>query len=179
MGDDATVESAILLCVPEAEPVVGRWRDQGDSAAALGIPAHVTLLYPFAPDPGPGIVAELRRLFAGVAAFDLTFSRVDSFGDEVLYLAPDQAEECRRLTLALARRWPDWPPYGGQFPDITPHLTLIDHPDRELHARARRAVEAGLPIRSSATHGCLYVRQADGRWSSRASFPLAPGLRTP
>ncbi len=171
----ADVESAILLCVPEAEPLVGPWRDRGDPAAALGVPAHVTLLYPFIPEPDAGVVEELRWFFAGVDAFDLTFHRIDNFDNEVLYLAPGQAEECRQLTLALARRWPEWPPYGGQFPDITPHLTLIDHADPELHALARQSIEAGLPVRSSATQACLYVQKPDGRWSSRATFPLASG----
>ena len=43
------MESAILLCVPEAEKLVHEWRLKGDPSAARGVPAHVTLLYPFLP----------------------------------------------------------------------------------------------------------------------------------
>jgi hypothetical protein len=41
--------SAVLVPVPEAERVVSRYRARLDGAAALGVPAHVTVLYPFVP----------------------------------------------------------------------------------------------------------------------------------
>jgi hypothetical protein len=43
MGND----SAIIMPVPEVEAVVGPLRLQYDALARLGIPAHITLLYPF------------------------------------------------------------------------------------------------------------------------------------
>ena len=42
-------ESAILVPVPEAGPVVGRLRARLDRSASRGVPAHVTVLYPFVP----------------------------------------------------------------------------------------------------------------------------------
>jgi hypothetical protein len=49
-GDDHDSGStAVLLCVPEAEPVVHGWRSTGDPSASRGVPAHVTLLSPFLP----------------------------------------------------------------------------------------------------------------------------------
>jgi len=42
-------QSAVLVPVPEAEPAVSRHRARLDRAAAWGVPAHVTILYPFAP----------------------------------------------------------------------------------------------------------------------------------
>ena len=41
--------TAVLVPVPEAEPVVARHRATLDAAAGWGIPAHVTVLFPFAP----------------------------------------------------------------------------------------------------------------------------------
>jgi len=40
-------ESALVVLVPEAEAVVKPFRDQYDPSAAAGMPAHITLLYPF------------------------------------------------------------------------------------------------------------------------------------
>src|SRR5215216_5253276 len=40
--------SALIVAVPEAEPLVGGWRLRYDDAS-LGVPAHVTLLFPFMP----------------------------------------------------------------------------------------------------------------------------------
>jgi hypothetical protein len=53
--------SALIVEVPAAEPVVARHRERLDSSAPLGIPAHVTVLYPFMrPDAiGPPVLAGL------------------------------------------------------------------------------------------------------------------------
>jgi hypothetical protein len=40
-------ESALVVLVPEAEAATKPFRDQYDPAAAAGVPAHITLLYPF------------------------------------------------------------------------------------------------------------------------------------
>src|SRR5260370_22115721 len=66
-------ESAILVPVPEAEPVVGRLRDRLDRAALWGVPAHVTVLFPFAtPDAITGAVIEIAAAaVASVRAFEL------------------------------------------------------------------------------------------------------------
>ncbi len=168
------VETAILLRVPEAEPLVGRWRQRGDSSAALGVPAHVTLLYPFVPEPDEGVIEELRWMFRGVDAFELTFSAIGQF-PQVVYLAPEQGEQCQQLTAALARRWPDCPPYGGEFDEVVPHLTVVDSEDEQLRARACAEVPRGLPVRSTARQASLWVRDDGGRWSEFAAFPLAAG----
>ncbi len=167
--------SAVLLTVPEAEPLVGAWRARADPSAALGVPAHVTLLMPFVTDPDVGIVEELRWFFAGVDGFALDFVRVDRFAGGASYLAPAQSEDCRQLTLALHRRWPDHPPYGGRFPDVVPHLTVVAEGDDALHAQARAALEPALPLRARAATAALWVRGGDGRWSELAELPLAEG----
>jgi hypothetical protein len=42
-------ESAVLVPIPAAERVVSTHRSRLDGAAALGVPAHVTVLFPFVP----------------------------------------------------------------------------------------------------------------------------------
>ena len=39
-------ESALLVAVPEAEPLVGALRLVHDPSAAVGVPAHITILLP-------------------------------------------------------------------------------------------------------------------------------------
>jgi hypothetical protein len=174
-GKIEVMESAIILSVPEAEPLVGALRLEGDASAAQGVPAHVTLLYPFVPDPDVGVVEELRFFFAGVDSFPLDFRAVGEF-PEVVYLAPEQAKDVHGLTEALCRRWPGYPPYDGLFAleDVVPHLTVVDTPDGALRARARAEVEAGLPVASRAHEASLWVHGPDG-WSQLAALPLAEG----
>jgi len=41
--------SALVVLVPEAGALVGRLRQRYDPSAAVGMPAHITLNYPFLP----------------------------------------------------------------------------------------------------------------------------------
>ena len=47
VSDPAPLESALLVPVPEAEPFVQRHRFRHDSVALRGVPAHITVLFPF------------------------------------------------------------------------------------------------------------------------------------
>ena len=87
--------TALIIPVPEAEPAVGALRAGHDSSAALGVPAHVTILFPFLP---PDKVDEdaLRDLFARFAAFDFALDRVERFDDGRVWLHPDPIGALRR-----------------------------------------------------------------------------------
>jgi len=75
-------ESAVLAAVPEAEPAVAALRARLDSSAAQGVPAHVTVLYPFVhPDRlGPKVIDALAEAVASAAAFAVSFRQVGWFG---------------------------------------------------------------------------------------------------
>src|SRR5512138_3044726 len=124
-------ETGLILGVPEAERVVGRWRSAHDSSAPLGVPAHVTVLYPWI--PMVKLTDEDRAAVAAIAAaaspIELTFATVGRFPG-VLWLDPQPSAPIRDLITAVARRWPDYPPYGGEFGvDPIPHLTVSDGGD--------------------------------------------------
>lgn len=69
-------ESTILVPVPEAEPVVGQLRAGLDRAASRGIPAHVTVLYPFVPPAQitPAVLGKAAAAVASVQSFDCEFA---------------------------------------------------------------------------------------------------------
>jgi 2'-5' RNA ligase len=115
------MQHACLVPFPELAEVVEPWLEYSAGARpSHGIPPHVTLLFPCAPDPdGVGDVLE------GVEAFDVEFREVRRFPQGgVVYLAPQPEQPFVRLAELLWERFPDWPPFGGEFPTITPHLTV-------------------------------------------------------
>src|SRR5271165_1046229 len=67
-------ETALLVPVPAAEPAVSRHRARLDQAARDGVPAHITVLYPFLSPAGISepLLALLAKLFAGTSAFEYT-----------------------------------------------------------------------------------------------------------
>jgi 2'-5' RNA ligase len=167
------MESAILLTVPAAEPLVGALRAEGDASAAEGVPAHVTLLFPFVADPDAGVVEELRYFFAGVDSFPLTFTSVGEF-PEVVHLVPEETKDVLELIEALVRRWPGYLPYDGMFDAVVPHLTVVDTPDVAVRARARAHLSEGLPVVARAAEASLWVHSSTG-WEQLAAFPFGLG----
>lgn len=135
-----TDESALLVTVPAAEPAVARHRSRLDTSAAVGVPAHITVLYPFLP---PDLIdadthATLTRLFASVPGFRFTLDRTRWFPDPVLWLGPSDPAPFSALTGLVAAGFPSCPPYGGQVAEVIPHLTIGDGaPRAELEAAGR------------------------------------------
>jgi hypothetical protein len=173
---DGAGSTAVLLCVPEAEPVVHAWRSTGDPTAARGVPAHVTLLSPFLPQDrvDEGVLAELEWFFAGVDAFRLRFSAVGCFeSDGVVFLEPD-GDGLDELAAALSRRWPETPPYHGKHENPHAHLTVVHTDDGQLRSRASAAVQEQLPLVARAAHAALWTCDSEGRWSEAAVFPFGP-----
>jgi 2'-5' RNA ligase len=103
----------------------------------------VTVLYPFVPPPDLRIadVDRLAEALGGFVAFDAVFPRVDWFGDAVVWLAPEPAEQFRRLTSVVGAAFPDLLPYDGGFDDVVPHLT-IGGPSRGTVDELRLAADA-------------------------------------
>ncbi|MFF5077699.1 2'-5' RNA ligase family protein [Actinoplanes sp. NPDC000266] len=168
--------SALILAVGEAEPAVSAHRERLDAAAGWGVPAHITVLYPFlAPhDLDEQVLAALTGVAASVPAFFCTLERVDWFGDNVVWLAPAPATPIVTLTAAVAARFPQVQPYGGQFTDIVPHLTIgHDHP-RDVLQAAAADVTRHLPIHARVDALRLITgRPEPGRsWHTLAEFPL-------
>ena len=173
-------ETAVVVLVPEVELVVGTHRASLDRAAGWGVPAHVTVLYPFVPPAALDgtAVTRLRRAVAGVPAFECAFTSVERFGEEVAWLAPEPDGPFRALTAAAHAAFPEHPPYGGAHEEVVPHLTLGESAVGGLDAvrEAAARVAPMLPVRR------VTVRQAvlmAGRpellsWRPVASLPLGP-----
>src|SRR5262245_61960339 len=126
-------ESALVLLVPEAEHLVKSFRDRYDPSAAAGVPAHITLLYPFKPPDtvDEAVLAWLHRCFQRFTPFRFTLAPIRRFIDGVLYLAPEPDEPFRQLVLAIWDQYPETPPYGGKWPDIVPHLSVARRNDQQ------------------------------------------------
>jgi 2'-5' RNA ligase len=166
--------TALVVLVPEAEAVVGRWRLALDPVAQLGVPAHVTVLFPFMParELSERVVTRLAALFRSTNAFEHSLVRSEWFDDEVLWLAPDAGERFRELTDLVSTAFPEYPPYDGQFDDVVPHLTVADHgPLNEMRA-VEQALQDHLPIKATARAITLMVEQRSARWKAAAAFAL-------
>ncbi|HEY0951504.1 2'-5' RNA ligase family protein [Nocardioides sp.] len=169
--------TAVIVPVPEAEPAVGEHRLRLDQAASWGVPAHVTVVFPFVPpeDVDAQVVAALGSALAAQRSFDCAFSTCGWFGEDVLWLAPEPAQRFRDLTAAVVERFPGFPPYGGAFDEVVPHLTVGESRLGTLaDLRAAEAeVSRALPIATRVDHAMLIAgTDQPGSWHPVARLPL-------
>ena len=151
-------------------------RDAGDRMAARGVPAHVTVLFPFlaVADLAPAVRSALARVAADQAPFDARFSRVER-REQMVWLLPEDQERFRELTDSVATMWPDHPPYGGIHDTVIPHLTLLETTDGPaLDAAWSTAVEAG-PFVVAVRELTVITESTLGRWRTRWRLPMGDG----
>jgi 2'-5' RNA ligase len=167
--------STLILPVPSVDEVLAEFLGRPAQRATTGIPAHITALFPFAPAEAvdEALEAAVGEVVARFAPFDFQLGDVGTFPN-VLYLAPKPAAPFRDLTNALWSRWPQFPPYGGAFDDVVPHLTVVEGRwPRDAVERLRRL----LPLEARADEVWLLTQQPGSRWSLRRRFALGPPSR--
>jgi hypothetical protein len=135
------------------------------------------VLYPFVPPDAldDAVIERLRTLFAAHRLFEFRLATSATFAGTVLYLEPDPSDPFVELSRTVWAAFPDHPPYGGQFGDLVPHLTVVDCPragcDPEaVIAEAEAAVRSGLPITARADS--VWLMAGNETWSTLERFSL-------
>ncbi len=181
-----TGDTAIIVPIPAAEPLVDRWRARFDKHAAQGVPAHITLLSPFVPRSQlAAALPVLREILAGPPP-DLSFDRLDVFPG-----GPDAHGQPRPGLAVLTPRPGDWfldrsralcqrfglLPYGGRYgADVHPHLTVaygsLDRAEQDARFAAIAAdLAPNLPLCCRPRQARVMVRDGEP-WRVYAAIPL-------
>lgn len=165
------LRATLVVPVPEAESLVGRWRLEYDPPAPVGIPAHITLLFPFRPARwlGRDAVDDLKTFFQALPSARFALTRVGRFGAGVLYLAPEPADPFVELTKQLSTRF-DLLPYGRADGGRTPHLTVARHEDPAVLDRVADALAPSMPLAFTTREAWLMERDDTGAWHRTETF---------
>lgn len=174
-------EAALVILVPEADALVGSFRELYDPAANLGMPAHITINYPFNAysNDKPGVLDELGKLFLKYPCFQFCLNKIRSFPG-VLYLAPEPEHPFVQLAKAVWEKFPDSPPYDGVHEGIIPHLTFAHIEDRKLN---NSVCEEFLAYSKGRLPVCATARVVwlmglhQGKWGKREAFELSAKTR--
>lgn len=134
--------------------------------------ARITLLAPFLPpdEVDAGVVAELARCFAAITPFEFRLGEVCEFPGGPTYLAPEPPAPFRRLTQQLHRIFPEFPPYGGAFDEVVPHLTVPLAPGEDT-TTLRETLQRTLPLHAHAV-GAAVLQVAENDTHVIASLPF-------
>jgi 2'-5' RNA ligase len=168
-------QSALLVVIPEVEPLVGRLRAELDEHAALGVPAHITIMAPFLPPAtiDDDVHAALREITGAVPAFDVRFEELGWFRDDVFWLAPEPTDPFIALTEAVRERFGLEPYQGEHGTEIVPHLTVGYRGPVERLRAAAAEVRRGLPTTAPVRGMRLLTGTTDlASWTTVAEFSL-------
>jgi 2'-5' RNA ligase len=168
--------SALVVVVPEAEPLVSRLRARFDPSARMGMPAHITILFPFMAVERltSDVLGIIRTTVASFAEFEFSLDGIGRF-PQTTYLAPEPPEPFAALTAALARAFPDYQPYEGRFPTSIPHLTVADRNEAFAALAAAELTESrrrGSEVRATCREVRLMENSRGGHWRDYDSFSL-------
>ena len=168
-------DSALIVRVPEAEACVGELRHCLDASARLGVPAHITLLFPFMPSQRitGAVLRQAEAALAEVPAFSFRLHEVARF-PATAYLAPEPEEPFIALTAALVCAFPAYPPFRGEHAAVVPHLTVANGNAEEAEAVAAeltRPMQAHGPIVGRCSHVTLMENEF-GTWRDLHAFAL-------
>lgn len=169
-------QSALVVVVPEAEPLVGALRTRCDPSALIGVPAHITVLFPFIPAERltADIPEKLRTIVGSFVEFEFRLEEIGRFS-RTTYLAPERPEPFTAMTAALAREFPAYPPYEGRFPTSIPHLTIADQNEEFAEAAAVALAEARSRfggVQATCRAVVLLENSHGGHWRDYDSFML-------
>jgi 2'-5' RNA ligase len=172
--------TAILITVPELAPYTDRWRSVSRSTARPHvpltelIPPHVTVLVPWVAEPTEADAERLTEAVASFEPFELSFPTAGQFPNGTAWLRPEPFDTVRSLLQAVLTTFSECRPYGGEFPDPHPHLTISSSSQGgpAVVAEAQASLAATPAPVVQLTELGLWQEGEDGVWRQFGSTPL-------
>lgn len=159
--------------------ILDQFRRRHDDTARE-IPAHVTLLYPFAGRADhERLEGRLRQVLGQLPPLDLRLAGLGHFSGEdgyVLFVRPEPARQIRQMIGTLSAAFPGYPLYEGKHgPKVTPHITLGHFYDRTEYQKARDEVVPCLTEAPQRVTEALWLEgpNPEGLWRLICRLPLA------
>lgn len=160
-----------MIVLPDAAPLLDAAWHIDPALVRRGVPAHVSLLYPFVPEPALTGRDEkgVRSLAARFPAADLLLEEVVTASGFVAVAVPG----LQPIVDAFGDQWPGLRPYRGRFgARPAAHVTVaMGADDPATAARVRAAIDSLLPLRTRAAALQLVVLTEEG-WQPRFTAPL-------
>lgn len=165
----------IALIIPLRLPMpLETLRQRTAPGAGFGLPAHVTLLYPFAsPEALDGnLRANLGAIVSGHAAFSFRLADQGQWPG-TLFASVEPDLPFRSLYTDLLTAFPAFPIQRGKF-DFVPHVTIAEGPFANAPEVINDPAWECLPTTLIAGFADLVVRDSGG-WETKWRFDFGVG----
>ncbi|WP_340672107.1 2'-5' RNA ligase family protein (plasmid) [Saccharopolyspora sp. ID03-671] len=164
-------QTGIVIPVSEGQPLLDAVAERFPDAVRTGVPAHLSLLYPFVPaaELDEHVVSTLTSIFAQHEPLSVKFAGIVR-SDGFVALRPEPADRVEALASAVRSRWPDVVPYDGRY-DAEPHLTVAMQTTEDRAGSIERELLPGwVPLSAELREAWLV--EFDGQWQLRSRFIL-------
>ncbi len=188
-GEEALSSAIVIPAPPPVADFVETFRREHPGREPYALLPHITVMWPFISpgtvNGGPDeallhrTIDRLRRVCREVQPFMVTLDRYGTFPGGVLYLAPQDPTPIIALHQKILAEFPEYPPYGGEYGALIPHMTLgVFGDDELLSTLPRPALE---PLSFLVDRLCfMYGDQNFLRpWVRAAVIPLGTGAEEP
>jgi 2'-5' RNA ligase len=166
-------ETALILRI-ELPAELEELRLRSASGASEGLPAHVTLLYPFvAPESLDNSVrVRLTEIATSHLPFAYRLTGPHRWPD-ILYASVEPQTPFVALQADLARGFPEHPLYGGAY-DFSPHVTIAEGAAAESATSVgHRAWDDLSEAATARAEAIEVIFRTTGNWSTMWRIPLA------
>ena len=184
-GDRESYSRGLILALPGLAEFTTRWRstsyapDHPTLPLERRFPPHVTLLTPWAEPDDVDALGRLRAVAERSRPLRLRFATADQFaGTGVVWLRPDPDPSLTALLDDVLAAFPEYPPYDGQHPEPTLHLTVSADAGPGVLGEVQRALAATGPLEHDVDRISVYARDGDSTWREAAWVPLGDGRVT-
>lgn len=174
-------QTALVLLVPAADPLLAAVAARYPNRVRGGVPAHLTVLYPFVPAAklDMSVIEACAQIAGDIAPTSVRFSRCH-VRPGLIYLVPEPPGQIQRLLKSVQARWPVLPPYGGKYADAPAHVSIALGADAVDQAAIFRLVDSLLPITCQFPELHVVALDEEKGWETRKRFPFgASGLSAP
>jgi len=163
-------ETALVLVV-SLPPALEAFRVRSIADATAGVPAHVTLLYPFAEEAqlDAAVLGRVAAIAARHPVLRLTLGEGRRFPD-TLYASVEPDAPLRALHGELAAAFPSLPLYGGAFPFVPP--VSVGGGAAASDPGALEDPAWGTLPNAQVVDAIDLITGRNGRWATRRRFPL-------
>ncbi|TCO49187.1 2'-5' RNA ligase [Kribbella antiqua] len=173
--------TAVLITVPSLADYTDRWRSVSRSTARPQvpltelIPPHVTVLVPWVVEPTSDDVRRLAEAVESFEPFELSFPTAGQFPNGTVWLRPEPFAQVVSLLYSVFQAFPECPPYGGEFPDPHPHLTIssASQGGPAVLAEAQAALAAAPAPSVLLSELGLWREDEQGVWRQFDAVPLS------
>lgn len=162
-------KTAVVVPVLAADGMLEAVARHYPQAVRQGVPAHVSLLYPFLDLPlvDEGVLRQLRSCAKDSASLSVTFAE---FHREPGFVGLE-AKPLASLAGVVRGRWPNLAPYEGRFGNNPPlHLTIAMGVLPEAADDVVEKLSGFLPL--TVVVDQLWLVAFDGVWHVVQTFPL-------